>query len=157
MKKKKPAVAKMQRPEERTAREREGRRWQAREAARYIRDGEEALFRGAGAAEDSDEHRKAMEQAGRCWLLAGLSITMDREAAGPFVASGSFAGVARKLRLVADVLEGKPIDAKYDDAIRKALTKRCAQGNATMSAHSIPTGCGAAVSRCLFSRKFMTH
>ena len=51
MKKKKRTAAKMQRPNERAAREREGRRWQAREAARHIRSAVEALIRVAGAAE----------------------------------------------------------------------------------------------------------
>jgi hypothetical protein len=119
MKNKKRSAAKAQRPNERAAREREGRRWQAREAARYIRDGMEALIR-AAASEDSDESHKAMEVAKRCWLIAGLAITLG---------TTQLNGVAEKLRMVADALEGKLHGAKFDDAIREAVNKALHTGN----------------------------
>jgi hypothetical protein len=126
---KKPAVKKRSNPNGLTAKEREARRWQAREVARYINLGVEAVARGAAAPKDSDERHKAIKDSYIYWRRAGVLLSYD---------PCGFVPVAEKLELVTKVLKGKSIGAKYDDAYREAFQKALHTGSRMHERSPVP-------------------
>jgi hypothetical protein len=104
------------------------RRWTAREAAHYIGEAVEALYRADRAAEDSDERREALEHARRCSLKAVEAITFGSAFGPPITSSASlFDNVAKVLRLVYAAADGKlkgySRGGDYDEEVKAAWWK----------------------------------